>query len=198
MNERLRRVNELLYSARYLPYWGWHDDHVDADGTDDYRPAVMQVKAEFAALAEFVGGVMGFGGNCLQLGMGNCRASHDMWLQLFGHVTTISNHGGMMDQGVLPGLSTHDPEAQRIAQTGAPYDFLWIDAGHSFEDVKADHEDYGPMVRKGGIVAFHDVLRRPGYPEVGVPEYLDQFRNEPLWIAAEPMDAAVGIYCRVV
>jgi predicted O-methyltransferase YrrM len=37
-------------------------------------------------------------------------------------------------------------------------DFLFIDGDHTYEGVKQDYEMYSPLVRTGGIVAFHDVL----------------------------------------
>jgi cephalosporin hydroxylase len=36
-------------------------------------------------------------------------------------------------------------------------DFLFIDGDHSYHGVKMDYEMYGPLVRKGGIIAFHDI-----------------------------------------
>jgi predicted O-methyltransferase YrrM len=38
-----------------------------------------------------------------------------------------------------------------------PIDFLFIDGDHSYEGVKRDFEMYGPLVRPGGIIAFHDI-----------------------------------------
>jgi len=37
-------------------------------------------------------------------------------------------------------------------------DFLFIDGDHSYEEVKKDFEMYSPLVRKGGIIAFHDII----------------------------------------
>lgn len=37
-----------------------------------------------------------------------------------------------------------------------PIDFLFIDADHSYEAVKADWEEWFPKVRKGGYIALHD------------------------------------------
>lgn len=37
-------------------------------------------------------------------------------------------------------------------------DFLFIDGDHSYEGVKKDYEMYSPLVRRGGIIAFHDVF----------------------------------------
>lgn len=36
-------------------------------------------------------------------------------------------------------------------------DFLYIDGDHRYEGVRRDFELYGPLVRKGGLVAFHDI-----------------------------------------
>ncbi len=38
-------------------------------------------------------------------------------------------------------------------------DFLFIDGDHSYEGVKQDYELYSPLVKKGGIIAFHDVCK---------------------------------------
>lgn len=37
-------------------------------------------------------------------------------------------------------------------------DFLFIDGDHSYEGVKKDFDMYSPFVKKGGIIAFHDVV----------------------------------------
>ena len=36
-------------------------------------------------------------------------------------------------------------------------DFLFIDADHSYEGIKSDFELYSPLVRSGGVIAFHDI-----------------------------------------
>ncbi len=58
-------------------------------------------------------------------------------------------------------------------------DFLFIDGDHSYEGVAGDHRMYGPHVKPGGFVAFHDIA--PDYKTRygvdtgtyagGVPEY---------------------------
>lgn len=37
-------------------------------------------------------------------------------------------------------------------------DFLLIDGDHSYAAVKSDFEMYAPLVRQGGIIAFHDIV----------------------------------------
>jgi cephalosporin hydroxylase len=47
-------------------------------------------------------------------------------------------------------------EINRILN-GRQVDFLFIDADHSYEGVSQDFSMYSPLVRKGGIIAFHDI-----------------------------------------
>lgn len=69
---------------------------------------------------------------------------------------------------------------------GQQLDFLLIDGDHSYEGVKSDFEMYGPLVRKGGIVAFHDVVSDSktrtgidtGSYAGGVPIYWQELRRE--------------------
>jgi len=37
-------------------------------------------------------------------------------------------------------------------------DFVFIDADHTYAGVSRDFEMYGPLVRSGGMVAFHDIV----------------------------------------
>lgn len=44
---------------------------------------------------------------------------------------------------------------------GEPVDFLFIDGDHTYDGVKQDWEMYSPLVRPGGLVAFHDIAVHP-------------------------------------
>jgi predicted O-methyltransferase YrrM len=55
---------------------------------------------------------------------------------------------------------SHSPKTrQHIEQIlgGERLDFLFIDADHTYAGVRGDFEMYSPLVRSGGIVAFHDI-----------------------------------------
>lgn len=52
---------------------------------------------------------------------------------------------------------------------GRKIDFLLIDGDHSYEGVKRDWEMYSPLVRSGGLVAFHDVAK--SYDETQVERF---------------------------
>jgi len=69
---------------------------------------------------------------------------------------------------------SHDPgtlERVREILGGQELDFLFIDGDHTYEGVKRDFEMYSPLVRRGGVIAFHDIV--PGPPENvgGVPMF---------------------------
>jgi predicted O-methyltransferase YrrM len=79
--------------------------------------------------------------------------------------------------------NSHDPrtlDGVKHTLAGAPLDFLFIDGDHSYEGVKQDFEMYSPLVRKGGLVAFHDVAGGPGYERWagGVPIFWRQVRDK--------------------
>ena len=50
--------------------------------------------------------------------------------------------------------------AQKLG--GAELDFLFIDGDHSYAGVKQDFEKYSGYVKRGGLIAFHDI--RPQAP----------------------------------
>lgn len=65
-------------------------------------------------------------------------------------------HGATLIRG-----DSHDPatRAQLVAALhGRPVDVLVVDGDHSYAGAKADLDDYGPLVRDGGLVLFHDVV----------------------------------------
>ena len=56
-------------------------------------------------------------------------------------------------------------------------DFLFIDGDHSYEGVKKDFEMYGQLVKKGGVVAFHDIVDGDEEFVGGVPRFWSEIKN---------------------
>lgn len=55
-------------------------------------------------------------------------------------------------------------------------DFLFIDGDHTYEGVKKDFEMYSPFVKKGGLIAFHDIVISDHHHSREV--YVGEFWNE--------------------
>lgn len=56
---------------------------------------------------------------------------------------------------------SHAPETkERVREllAGEQLDYLFLDADHSYQGVRSDFEMYAPLVRSGGMVAFHDIV----------------------------------------
>ena len=58
-------------------------------------------------------------------------------------------------------------------------DYLFIDGDHSYEGVKYDFETYKRYVRKGGLIAFHDILgAHPKRVELGVKMLWEEIKEK--------------------
>lgn len=53
------------------------------------------------------------------------------------------------------------------------FDFLFIDGDHSYEGVRKDWEMYSPLVKKGGLICFHDTVISDRHHERNV--YVGEF-----------------------
>lgn len=56
-------------------------------------------------------------------------------------------------------------------------DVLYIDGDHTYEGVRRDFELYGSLVKKGGIVAFHDIVENRDDPSCGVAAFWDGIKR---------------------
>ena len=63
-----------------------------------------------------------------------------------------------------------------IALGAEELDFLFIDGDHRLEGVAKDFNKYSPYVRKGGLVAFHDIVHQDSSAN-GCAEYWNTIRD---------------------
>lgn len=68
-------------------------------------------------------------------------------------------------------------ERVRECLAGQTVDFLFIDGDHTYAGVRADFAQYGPLVRPGGIIGFHDIMPRPDVPQIEVDRLWAQLRD---------------------
>jgi predicted O-methyltransferase YrrM len=64
---------------------------------------------------------------------------------------------------------SHLPETLGVVRNilqGHELDFLFIDGDHTYEGVREDFTMYSPLVREGGLIAFHDIAESGGSREV--------------------------------
>lgn len=103
---------------------------------------------------------------------------------------------------------SHFPETkERVLQIldGERLDYLFIDGDHTYNGVQRDFEMYGPLVRSGGIVAFHDIVTYKPETECQVEKFWTEIKqrykhreiieevNEgslPVAVTREPMETA--------
>jgi predicted O-methyltransferase YrrM len=87
--------------------------------------------------------------------------------------STLQAHGQRGQTITLVEGDSHAPETLATVEraVGGPVDFLFIDGDHHHEGVSSDYAMYSPLVRKEGLIAFHDIV--PGLEEYvgGVPRF---------------------------
>ncbi|GEM_PF-1373305 len=74
--------------------------------------------------------------------------------------------------------SHQDAARESVAKIlgGEKLDILFIDGDHTYEGVKQDFAMYSPLVRKGGLVAFHDILDHPAHPQAQVGKFWSEIK----------------------
>jgi predicted O-methyltransferase YrrM len=76
-------------------------------------------------------------------------------------------------------------------------DVLFIDGDHSYEGVKHDFLSYSPLVRTGGIIAFHDIAEHPQKIGCDVPRFWNEvkksYRHEEIIENRQQGWAGIGI-----
>ena len=107
---------------------------------------------------------------------------------------------GVMNSWCKPGQTlylvqgdSHDESivnAVKNILAGCKFDFTFIDGGHTYEDVKADFENYSPMSE---MVAFHDITHHPNMPDVGVDRFWAGLHGNKAQIVHVPTQGWAGI-----
>jgi Predicted O-methyltransferase len=77
---------------------------------------------------------------------------------------------------LIRGDSHSEEIAARVRGITQSLDLLFIDGDHTYEGVKHDFLSYSPLIRKGGIVAFHDIAEHPEKAGGDVPRFWNELK----------------------
>jgi predicted O-methyltransferase YrrM len=75
---------------------------------------------------------------------------------------------------------SHSPRTkQHVLQIldGEQLDYLFVDGDHTYSGVQRDFELYSPLVRSGGIVAFHDIVTHGQESACQVPKFWNEVKH---------------------
>jgi hypothetical protein len=76
-----------------------------------------------------------------------------------------------------PKMNTRNPNLWfALVECCPELDFLFVDGGHSYSDAKWDYEQFSPLVRKGGIIAFHDIALVSPSPDYECKKFWDELK----------------------
>lgn len=64
--------------------------------------------------------------------------------------------------------NSHKQATIAQARQYAPYDLIFIDAGHYEAEVQADWDNFRPMAAPGAIIALHDIITHASQPSIEV------------------------------
>ncbi|PYU84138.1 MAG: methyltransferase [Acidobacteria bacterium] len=93
---------------------------------------------------------------------------------------------------------SHDPNTRGLVRSllrDKPLDFLFVDGDHTYSGVRADFELYAPLVRGGGIVGFHDIVKHAPQMECEVDRFWNEIkpRYRHVEIIKDPLQGWAGI-----
>lgn len=103
------------------------------------------------------------------------------------------SHGALIVRG-----ETQDITSWRAARDRLPggwADMLFIDAGHSYDEVGSDWRMYSALVRPGGLIALHDICYH-NHPDVQVDRLWGELRGWHAWaeLISDPTDwGGIGV-----
>jgi predicted O-methyltransferase YrrM len=91
-------------------------------------------------------------------------------------------------------------ERVQVLLRGRPVDYLFLDGDHRYEAVRRDFELYTPLVRPGGIVAFHDISPKTTPDTEGAAAFWAELKagnaTEELVVTDGVAGYGIGLYCK--
>ncbi len=130
-----------------------------------------QIRTEILAFLEFAAGESpriiaeigtAQGGTNYLLGQALPSTELVLGIDIFVRNTTLLRDFNLrrIEQVYVNGSSYSPATVERVGEllSGRKLDLLFIDGDHSYEGVKQDFLGYRDFVRRGGLIAFHDIV----------------------------------------
>lgn len=76
---------------------------------------------------------------------------------------------------------SHSPRTkERVLRIlkGEPLDYLFLDADHTYRGVREDFQMYSPLVRSGGMIAFHDIATYNANTRCEVGKFWNEIKSQ--------------------
>ena len=82
-----------------------------------------------------------------------------------------------------------------IREMRGTLDLLFIDGDHSYDGVERDFEMYKTLVKEGGLVVFHDIVKRTPESDCNVKKFWDEIKEDYdyIEIIKDPEQGGFGI-----
>lgn len=170
----------------YNPYPAVHNSHLNEE------VGIQQNKEE---LIKFIDVLLNSNTKkCLEIGLGFFGSTHFLWRQFYENVITIEKNferirefgrnmkkyygDWVLNDGrslFFVGFSNDEKIIADVYSKVDEVDLLFIDGNHSYQSVLCDFLLYYPLVKKGGIIAFHDTALSED--NMGVPQLIAEIRT---------------------
>ena len=173
----------------YNPYHCIFNNHLNEE------KGIQQVKKELEILVDKIIETKNNNGTCLEIGLGHFGSTHFLWRQLFDEVITVEknferirefgrNTKKFYNKFILDdersvfynGLSNDETIVEEVYKKHKNINFLFIDGNHTYASALADFLLYHPLVKEGGIIAFHDTVYSKGANE-DVPKLIQHLKE---------------------
>jgi predicted O-methyltransferase YrrM len=112
----------------------------------------------------------------IDLPHGSCGNGYPRWKIPFYKSFCLPNQ----KMHLIRGDSHHSISFDMVKNVLGPemLDFLFLDGDHTYEGIKKDFEMYNPLVKKGGIIAIHDIMPTLKYDNYRVSTYWNEIKSK--------------------
>ena len=199
VNEIMKKLDEWVSNHGPIPYSLGNEESASGNHGKYNLPLVPGIQQVREEIEEFVSLLvkLNISESALEIGFGYYGSTHFLWRLIFDRVISIEkNHDRIrtfgsnlnkfygkwvlndMRSSFLIGLSHETSTVSKVyeLESYGTINLLFIDGDHNYANILSEWLLYNHLVKKGGIVAFHDILFDYG-DQGGVPIIVSKLKN---------------------